>query len=149
MDSWMGARIPRYFVKHFNFYLYSFELARSFVKTFFCLLAGITTGARDITVSLVVTHCPLLDSSPWYVSSPLHVRIGGCDDNEYMQVWGYWGSVPTDIPASHPLILGFNEPDHENQVKFINQQMMMIVNTGQHEPRESPGRMADVTRGLS
>ena len=111
-------------------------------------MAGITTGAQDITVSLVVTHCPLLDSSPWYVSSPLHVRIGGCDDNEYMQVWGYWGSVPTDIPASHPLILGFNEPDHENQVKFINQQMMIIV-TGQHEPGESSGRMADVTRGLS
>ena len=35
------------------------------------------------------------------------------------QVWGYWGSVPTDIPANHPLILGFNEPDHENQVKNV------------------------------
>ena len=43
-----------------------------------------------------------------------------------MQVWGYWGSVPTDIPASHPLILGFNEPDHENQVRFMNQQIVMI-----------------------
>ena len=36
-----------------------------------------------------------------------------------MQVWGYWGSVPTDIPALHPLVLGFNEPDHENQVKIM------------------------------
>ena len=36
-----------------------------------------------------------------------------------MQVWGYWGSVPTDIPASQPLVLGFNEPDHENQVKIM------------------------------
>ena len=39
-----------------------------------------------------------------------------------MQVWGYWGSVPTDIPASQPLVLGFNEPDHENQVEIMNQQ---------------------------
>ena len=68
-----------------------------------------------------------------------------------MQVWGYWGSVPTDIPASHPLILGFNEPDHENQVKIKYRQMMMknMVLTGQHEPRESSRRMATVTRGLS
>ena len=71
-----------------------------------------------------------------------------------MQVWGYWGSVPTDIPASHPLILGFNEPDHENQVRIMNQQMMMenmmlLIVTGEHEPRESSGRMAAVTRGLS
>ena len=33
-------------------------------------------------------------------------------------MWGYWGSVPTDIPTTHPLILGFNEPDHENQVRI-------------------------------
>jgi len=33
-------------------------------------------------------------------------------------VWGYWGSVPTDIPTTHPLILGFNEPDHENQANM-------------------------------
>ena len=71
-----------------------------------------------------------------------------------MQVWGYWGSVPTDIPASHPLVLGFNEPDHENQVKIKYRQMMtkkvmLIIFTGQHEPRESSGRMAAVTRGLS
>ena len=46
------------------------------------------------------------------------------DGDELMQVWGYWGSVPTDIPALHPLILGFNEPDHENQVKIVNQQTM-------------------------
>ena len=33
-------------------------------------------------------------------------------------MWGYWGSVPTNIPTTHPLILGFNEPDHENQVRI-------------------------------
>merc|ERR1712156_342801 len=33
-------------------------------------------------------------------------------------VWGYWGSVPTNIPTTHPLILGFNEPDHENQANM-------------------------------
>lgn len=35
---------------------------------------------------------------------------------DIVQVWGFWGSVPGDLPSSQPTILGFNEPDHKDQV---------------------------------
>merc|ERR1711934_154208 len=65
----------------------------------------------------------LFPNISWYYNWGSEYHGQSCSDPSPLpgfipMVWGYWGSVPTDIPASHPLILGFNEPDHENQANM-------------------------------
>merc|ERR1711971_894438 len=65
----------------------------------------------------------LFPNISWYYNWGSEYHGQSCSDPSpqpgYIpMVWGYWGSVPTDIPASHPLVLGFNEPDHENQANM-------------------------------
>ena len=60
---------------------------------------------------------------------------------DIVQVWGFWGSVPGDLPSSQPTILGFNEPDHKDQV-WWGRTGVVRHPPGQHEPGEGCGGLA-------
>merc|ERR1711936_720193 len=84
----------------------------------------INSNKKGLCVSKKNFDCQDLALFPnisWYYNWGSEYHGQSCNDPPpgfIPMVWGYWGSVPTDIPANHPLILGFNEPDHENQANM-------------------------------